>query len=91
VSTSFLLRFQDQALCDLQKDARAGAASGSGGGAGPAPLRSDSPPAFRDTLPATLTDGVGPVAQTKTVTNVKAEADDNDPRQNSLRAIPPCS
>lgn len=30
------------------------------------------------------------VAQTKTVTAVKAEADDNDPRRTSLQAIPKC-
>jgi hypothetical protein len=32
-----------------------------------------------------------PVAMTKTVTNVKAENDDNDPKQASLHAIPTCS
>lgn len=32
-----------------------------------------------------------PVANTKTLTFVRAEHDDNDPRQPSLRAIPRCS
>ena len=32
----------------------------------------------------------GPVAQTKTATAVKAEADDNDPRRADLDAIPRC-
>ncbi len=31
-----------------------------------------------------------PVAQTKTATAVRAEADDNDPRRTSLNAIPKC-
>ncbi|HEV3439738.1 MAG TPA: hypothetical protein VG122_20400 [Gemmata sp.] len=32
-----------------------------------------------------------PIAQTKTVTYIRAEADDSDPRQASLNAIPKCS